>query len=198
VVQLRKEDNRGSAYNLVGFQTKLKWKEQERVFRMIPGLGKAVFLRFGSLHRNTFIHSPSLLEKTLQFKKDPRIFFAGQITGVEGYVEATAMGLLAGINAARNAQGKTSAFPPPTTAIGSLVQYLTDARAKEFQPMNVNFGLFPPLEDRIKGREKKRAMSERALKDLEEWIQEIKEQAGQAEKASSGSESEKSEISFES
>jgi methylenetetrahydrofolate--tRNA-(uracil-5-)-methyltransferase len=198
VVQLRREDHRGSAYNLVGFQTKLKWKEQERVFRMIPGLGKAVFLRFGSLHRNTFIHSPSLLEKTLQFKKDPRIFFAGQITGVEGYVEATAMGLLAGINASRMAQGKTPVFPPPTTAIGSLVQYLTDARVKEFQPMNVNFGLLPPLEDRIKGREKKRAMSERALKDLGEWIQEIKEHAGQAEKSSSGSESAKSEISFES
>jgi len=175
VVQLRKEDNRGSAYNLVGFQTKLKWKEQERVFRMIPGLGKAVFLRFGSLHRNTFIHSPTLLEKTLQFKKDPRIFFAGQLTGVEGYVESTAMGLLAGINAARMAREKTPAFPPPTTSIGSLVHYLTDARVKEFQPMNVNFGLFPPLEGRIKGREKKRAMGERALKDLGEWIQEIGE-----------------------
>jgi methylenetetrahydrofolate--tRNA-(uracil-5-)-methyltransferase len=175
VVQLRKEDNQGSAYNLVGFQTKLKWKEQERVFRKIPGLGKAVFLRFGSLHRNTFIHSPTLLEKTLQFRKDPRVFFAGQISGVEGYVEATAMGLLAGINAARMAQGKTPAFPPPTTAIGSLVHYLADARVKEFQPMNVNFGLFPPLEERSKGREKKRIMGERALKDLGEWIQVIGE-----------------------
>jgi methylenetetrahydrofolate--tRNA-(uracil-5-)-methyltransferase len=198
VVQLRNENNRGSAYNLVGFQTKLKWKEQERVFRMIPGLGKAVFLRFGSLHRNTFIHSPTLLEKTLQFKKDPRIFFAGQITGVEGYVEATAMGLLAGINAARMAQGKTPVFPPPTTAIGALVHYLTDARVKEFQPMNVNFGLFPPVEGRIKGREKKRAMGERALKDQRAWIQEIKEQSGPAEKFLSGSESAASEISFES
>jgi len=198
VVQLRREDNRGTAYNLVGFQTKLKWKEQERVFRMIPGLGKAFFLRLGSLHRNTFIHSPSLLEKTLQFRKDPRIFFAGQISGVEGYVESTAMGLLAGINAARVAQGKTPAFPPPTTAIGSLVHYLTDARVKEFQPMNVNFGLFPPLEGRSKGREKKRIMGERALKDLGEWIQEIKEHAGPVEKTLSGSESAPSEISFES
>ncbi len=181
VVQLRHEDDRGSAYNLVGFQTKLKWKEQERVFRLIPGLEKARFLRFGSLHRNTFIHSPTLLEKTLQFRKDPRVFFAGQITGVEGYVESTAMGLLAGINAARMAKGNALIIPPPTTAIGSLVHYITDPRVKQFQPMNVNFGLFPPLEDRIKGREKKRVMSERALKDLREWIQEIKEHAGQEE-----------------
>ena len=170
VVQLRHEDSRGSAYNLVGFQTKLKWKEQERIFRMIPGLEKAQFLRFGSLHRNTFIHSPTLLEKTLQFKKDPRIFFAGQITGVEGYVESTAMGLLAGINAARMAKGESLIIPPPTTAVGSLVHYITDARVKEFQPMNVNFGLFPPMAGRFRGRDKKRAVSERALKDLENFI----------------------------
>jgi methylenetetrahydrofolate--tRNA-(uracil-5-)-methyltransferase len=166
-VQLRHEDSRGAAYNLVGFQTKLKWKEQERIFRMIPGLQKAQFLRFGSLHRNTFIHSPTLLEKTLQFKKDLRIFFAGQITGVEGYVESTAMGLLAGINAARMAKGQPLIIPPPTTATGSLIYYITDPRAKEFQPMNVNFGLFPPLEGRFRGRDKKRALSERALQDLE-------------------------------
>jgi methylenetetrahydrofolate--tRNA-(uracil-5-)-methyltransferase len=170
VVQLRQEDSRGSAYNLVGFQTKLKWKEQERIFRMIPGLEKARFLRFGSLHRNTFIHSPTLLEKTLHFQKDPRIFFAGQITGVEGYVESTAMGLLAGVNAARMAKGEPLIIPPPTTAIGSLVHYITDARAKGFQPMNVNFGLFPPLEGRFRGRDKKRALSERALQDLENFI----------------------------
>ena len=167
VVQLRHEDSRGSAYNLVGFQTKLKWGEQERIFRMIPGLEKARFLRFGSLHRNTFIHSPTLLEKTLQFKKDPRIFFAGQVTGVEGYVESTAMGLLAGINAARMAKGEPLMIPPPTTAIGSLVHYITSPEVKHFQPMNVNFGLFPPLEGRLRGKDKKRAMSERALKDLE-------------------------------
>ncbi len=170
VVQLRHEDSRGSAYNLVGFQTKLKWKEQERIFRMIPGLAKAQFLRFGSLHRNTFIHSPTLLEKTLQFKKDPRIFFAGQITGVEGYVESTAMGLLAGINAARLSQGESPIIPPATTAIGSLVHYITDPRVKEFQPMNVNFGLFPPMEGRFRGRDKKRAVSERALQDLNHFI----------------------------
>jgi methylenetetrahydrofolate--tRNA-(uracil-5-)-methyltransferase len=170
VVQLRQEDSRGSAYNLVGFQTKLKWKEQERIFRMIPGLEKARFLRFGSLHRNTFIHSPTLLEKTLQFKNDPRIFFAGQITGVEGYVESTAMGLLAGINAAKMAKGDRLIIPPPTTAVGSLVHYITDPRVREFQPMNVNFGLFPPLEGRFRGRDKKRALSERALQDLENFI----------------------------
>ena len=167
VVQLRQEDSRGRAYNLVGFQTKMKWKEQERVFRMIPGLENAQFLRFGSLHRNTFIHSPTLLDKTLQFKKDPRVFFAGQITGVEGYVESTAMGLLAGINAARMAKGEPLMIPPPTTAIGSLVHYITAPEVKYFQPMNVNFGLFPPLKGQLRGRDKKRAMSERALKDLE-------------------------------
>ncbi len=167
VVQLRQEDSRGCAYNLVGFQTKLKWKEQERVFRMIPGLENAQFLRFGSLHRNTFIHAPTLLDKTLQFKKDPRIFFAGQITGVEGYVESTAMGLLAGINAARMAKGEPLMIPPPTTAVGSLVHYITAPEVKHFQPMNVNFGLFPPLKGQLRGKDKKRAMSERALKDLE-------------------------------
>lgn len=198
VVQLRHEDSRGSAYNLVGFQTKLKWKEQVRVFRMIPGLGNAQFLRFGSLHRNTFIHSPTLLEKTLQFKKDPRTFFAGQITGVEGYVESTAMGLLAGINAARIAQGEIPAYPPPTTATGSLVRYLTDPRVKEFQPMNVNFGLFPPLEGRLRRRDKKRAVSERALKDLKGWVQEIKGPSWPAEEFSTGSESSIAEASSES
>ncbi len=182
VVQLRQEDSRGSAYNLVGFQTKLKWKEQERIFRMIPGLEKARFLRFGSLHRNTFIHSPTLLEKTLQFKKDPRIFFAGQITGVEGYVESTAMGLLAGINAARMAKGDLLIIPPSATAVGSLVRYITDPEVKHFQPMNVNFGLFPPLEERLRGRNKKRAMSEKALKDIKEWVQKINERSGPAEK----------------
>jgi methylenetetrahydrofolate--tRNA-(uracil-5-)-methyltransferase len=169
VVQLRHEDVQGLAYNLVGFQTKLKWKEQERVFRLIPGLEQARFLRFGSLHRNTFIHSPSLLGPTLQMKSDPRIFFAGQITGVEGYVESAAMGLLAGMNAARLIQGKRPVCPPATTAIGSLAHYISDFQVKEFQPMNVNFGLFPPLEGRWRGKDRRRAMVERALKDLEKW-----------------------------
>ena len=169
VVQLRHEDASGTAYNLVGFQTKLKWKEQDRIFRLIPGLENAAFHRFGSLHRNTFIHSPTLLEKTLQFKKDPRIFFAGQITGVEGYVESTAMGLLAGINAARQVQGKLPVSPPQTTAMGSLIHYITNPQVRGFQPMNANFGLFPPLDGSLRGKDKRQALADRALRDLEEW-----------------------------
>lgn len=169
VVQLRQEDLAGSAYNMVGFQTKLKWPEQERIFRLIPGLEKAKFLRFGSMHRNTYIHAPSLLRETLQLKKEERIFFAGQITGVEGYVESAAMGLLAGINAAFLALGKSLVVPPFTTAIGSLLQYLTNPRVKEFQPMNINFGLFPSLPIPLKGEKKHKALAERALHDLEEW-----------------------------
>lgn len=169
VVQLRQENQEATAFNLVGFQTKLRWKEQERIFRTIPGLENAAFLRFGSLHRNTFMHSPALLEKTLQFKRDPRIFFAGQITGVEGYVESTAMGLLAGINAARLVLNKPLVIPPSATGMGSLVHHITGPEGKGFQPMNVNFGLFPPLEGRFRGRDKKRAMRHRALKALEEW-----------------------------
>jgi methylenetetrahydrofolate--tRNA-(uracil-5-)-methyltransferase len=171
VVQLRHENEQGTAFNLVGFQTKLKWKEQDRIFRLIPGLEKALFLRFGSLHRNTFIHSPSLLQKTLQLKKEPRIFFAGQITGVEGYVESAAMGLLAGMNGARLTQGNPLVSPPQTTAMGALVHYICNPQVKEFQPMNVNFGLLPPLGERRKGRDKREALAERALKDLEEWIE---------------------------
>ena len=170
VVQLRHENQEGTAFNLVGFQTKLKWKEQERIFRMIPGLEKATFLRFGILHRNTFIHSPSLLEKNLQFKNDSRIFFSGQIVGVEGYVESTAMGLLAGMNAANLLQHKSPVAPPATTAIGSLVHYITDPLVEKFQPMNANFGLLPPIEKRLRGKYKRKAMSERALRDLAEWI----------------------------
>ncbi len=169
VVQLRHEDIQGLAYNLVGFQTKLKWKEQERIFRLIPGLERARFLRFGSLHRNTYIHSPSLLMPTLQLKKDPRVFFAGQITGVEGYVESAAMGLLAGMNAARRQRGEPLIPPPRTTAMGSLAHYISDSQVKEFQPMNVNFGLFPTPEGRLRGKEKRKAMVARALEDLEKW-----------------------------
>ena len=169
VVQLRHEDIQGFAYNLVGFQTKLKWKEQERIFRLIPGLEQARFLRFGSLHRNTYIHSPSLLMPTLQLKKEPRIFFAGQITGVEGYVESAAMGHLAGMNAARLCRGGPLVPPPRTTAMGSLAHYVSDSQVMEFQPMNVNFGLFPPLEGRLRGKEKRKAMVARALEDLEKW-----------------------------
>ncbi len=171
VVQLRHEDRQGTSYNLVGFQTKLKWKEQERIFRLIPGLGKASFLRFGSMHRNTFIHSPALLCGTLQLKKDPRILFAGQITGVEGYVESTAMGFLAGVNASRLAKGLPAVQPPPATALGSLIRYITGPDRKTFQPMNVNFGLFPPLPGRLKGKEKNRALAERALQELAVWTE---------------------------
>jgi methylenetetrahydrofolate--tRNA-(uracil-5-)-methyltransferase len=174
VVQLRHEDSRGTAFNLVGFQTKLKWKEQERIFRLIPGLEKAVFLRFGSLHRNTFILSPQVLLPTLQTRQDPRIFFAGQITGVEGYVESTAMGLLAGKNAALLAGGRPLLVPPPASAIGALVHYISDPQVKNFQPMNVNFGLLPPLSGRIRGKEKRQAMAERALRDLDEWARSLR------------------------
>jgi methylenetetrahydrofolate--tRNA-(uracil-5-)-methyltransferase len=170
VVQLRHEDRQGTSYNLVGFQTKLKWKEQERILRLIPGLENASFLRYGSLHRNTFIHSPVLLSEGLQLKKDPRLFFAGQITGVEGYVESTAMGLLAGINASRFVKGLPPVTPPAATAMGSLVRYISSPGPKDFQPMNVNFGLFPSLPTRLKGKEKNRALAERALQELEGWI----------------------------
>ncbi len=173
VVQLRRENSEGTAFNLVGFQTKLKWKEQERIFRLIPGLAHAQFLRYGSLHRNTFIHAPTLLQQTLQFQKDPRIFFAGQITGVEGYVESTAMGVLAGINTAFRIAGKSPVFPPPTTAMGSLIRYLGEGAGKEFQPSNVNFGLFPSPGEKLRGKDKKKAMVERALADLEIWKETI-------------------------
>ncbi len=170
VVQLRQEDQNGSLYNLVGFQTRLKYEEQKRVFRMIPGLEKAEFVRLGSVHRNTFIDSPRLLRKTLQLKSDPQIFFAGQITGVEGYMESTAMGLLAGINALRLAKGMEPVIPPATTAMGALVHYITDCRRSPFQPMNINFGLFPPLTRKARGREKRRLLSKRALEEMEKWI----------------------------
>jgi len=168
VVQLRHEDSRGSAYNLVGFQTKLKWKEQERIFRMIPGLAKAQFLRFGSLHRNTFIHSPTLLEKTLQFKKDPRIFFAGQITGVEGYVGSVGSGWVAGVNAARYALEREALVLPGTTMLGALCHYVSHADPAAFQPMKANFGLLPPLERPVRDKRKRyAAYVARAMADLE-------------------------------
>ncbi len=173
VVQLRLENKEETAFNLVGFQTKLKRKEQERIFRLIPGLEQAVFLRWGSLHRNTFINAPALLRTTLQLKKDERIFFAGQIAGAEGYVESSAMGWVAGINASLRLQGKSILPPPPTTAIGSLVHYLGNPPGEAFQPMNANFGLFPPLDRPLRGKEKRQAMANRALKDLDRWVKEI-------------------------
>jgi methylenetetrahydrofolate--tRNA-(uracil-5-)-methyltransferase len=155
---------------MVGFQTKLKWPEQKRVFRMIPGLEKAEFLRLGSVHRNTFINAPLLLKETLQSRQNEKLFFAGQIVGVEGYVEAAAMGLLAGINAARLIQNRPLVVPPQTTAHGTLITYLTKTQPGHFQPMNINFGLFPPLEWKSPQRElRRRRVVSRALGDLDRW-----------------------------
>ena len=169
VVQLRKENLEGTMYNLVGFQTKLTWPEQRRIFRMIPGLESAEFVRLGSMHRNTFINAPALLAPTFQLKSDPRIFFAGQITGVEGYVESAGSGYLAGINAALAARGEEPILPPRTTALGALVHHVTNAEVKSFQPMNVNYGLFPELGGRVKKKERRQKLAERALADLEAW-----------------------------
>ena len=170
VVQLRQDNSLGTLYNIVGFQTKLKHAEQARVFRMIPGLENASFARLGGIHRNTFLNSPRLLDSALRLKAMPRIRFAGQITGVEGYVESAAMGLLAGRYAAADASGTVFTPPPVTTALGALIDHITGGAEDEtFQPMNVNFGLFPPLEVRIKGRERKKGYSDRALAHLQEW-----------------------------
>lgn len=174
VVQLRPENREGTLYNMVGFQTKLRYPEQERVFRLIPGLERAEFVRYGSLHRNTFIEAPRLLDEHLRLRKDPRIFFAGQLTGVEGYVESAAMGLLAGINAARVLKGQPLIPPPRTTALGALIGHITNRFTPQYQPMGVNFGLFPPLEERVKNKERRRALLvERALRDLEAWTEEL-------------------------
>ncbi|WP_298437626.1 methylenetetrahydrofolate--tRNA-(uracil(54)-C(5))-methyltransferase (FADH(2)-oxidizing) TrmFO [Geobacter sp.] len=170
VVQLRVENRDGTMYNLVGFQTKLTWPEQRRIFRMIPGLENAEFVRLGSMHRNTFINAPVLLAPTFQLRSEPRLLFAGQITGVEGYVESAGSGFLAGINAARLARGEEPAPPPPATALGALVAHITTAPAKHFQPMNVNYGLFPPLEGKVKKKERRQRLAERALAELTEWM----------------------------
>jgi methylenetetrahydrofolate--tRNA-(uracil-5-)-methyltransferase len=170
IVQLRQDNSLGTLYNLVGFQTKLKHAEQTRIFRTIPGLENASFARLGGIHRNTFLNSPRLLDRDLRLKAMPRIRFAGQITGVEGYVESAAMGLLAGRFAAAQADNGSFAPPPMTTALGAMIDHITGGAEDEtFQPMNVNFGLFPPLEHRIKGRERKKGYSDRALTHLAEW-----------------------------
>ena len=166
VVQLRAENSEFSMYNMVGFQTKLKYPEQRRVFRMIPGLERAEFLRYGSVHRNTYINSPSLLLPTLHLKDDGSIYFAGQIVGVEGYSESAAMGIIAGINAARSALDEEPVRVPPESAIGSLLRYITDGSLKHFQPMNINFGLFPELEKRVSKATKKKLIAERALSGI--------------------------------
>jgi methylenetetrahydrofolate--tRNA-(uracil-5-)-methyltransferase len=170
VAQLRAENREGTLYNLVGFQTKLKYGEQERVFRLIPGLEQAEFVRLGSIHRNTFIRSPGLLSPHLNFIQYPSLFLAGQISGVEGYVESAAMGLLAGINAARQAMSQPLLTPPRETALGALIYHLTNTGSKDFQPMNVNFGLFPPLEGRTPKKLRGAAYAARALEALEGWV----------------------------
>ena len=186
VVQLRQDNALGTLWNMVGFQTKLRHGEQVRVFRMIPGLERAEFARLGGLHRNTFLNSPKLLDASLRLKADSRLRFAGQITGVEGYVESAAIGLLAGRFAAAERQGLSVSPPPPTTALGALLAHITgghlsaEGDARSFQPMNVNFGLFPPIsvprQPRGKGPrsgksfERKRAMANRALADLDRWL----------------------------
>jgi methylenetetrahydrofolate--tRNA-(uracil-5-)-methyltransferase len=175
VVQLRQDNALGTLFNLVGFQTKLKHAEQKRIFRMIPGLEQAEFARLGGLHRNTFINSPRLLDPLLRLKAEPRLRFAGQITGVEGYVESAAIGLLAGRFAAAERLGRLPAPPPPTTAIGSLLAHVTGGGdAKTFQPMNCNYGLFPPLAFTgarpPRGDDRKHALSRRALADLDAWL----------------------------
>jgi len=173
VVQLRQENRFETVFSLVGFQTRLRVEEQRRVFRMIPGLERAEFVRWGSVHRNTFIDSPRLLKESLQLRHLLRLFFAGQITGVEGYMESAAMGLLSGINAYRYGEGLPPVVPPPTTAIGALINYIIYSQATPFQPMNVNFGLFHPIEEKRKGREKRRLLGERALEEIERWKKEM-------------------------
>jgi len=182
VVQLRQEDRFERLFNLVGFQTRLKHEDQKRVFRMIPGLEKAEFVRLGSMHLNTFINSPRLLSESLQLKTHPSLFFAGQITGVEGYMESTAIGLLSGINTHRYANGLPSLVPPPTTAMGALVDYITHSNAVPFQPMNINFGLFPPLSGKSRSKGKRLLLARRALTEMEEWKRKGEPLDGPAEK----------------
>jgi methylenetetrahydrofolate--tRNA-(uracil-5-)-methyltransferase len=167
VVQLRQDNLAGTLYNMVGFQTNLRWGEQERVFRLIPGLERAQFVRFGQMHRNTFINSPTLLRPTMQFKGRDDLFFGGQITGTEGYVGSTASGLVAGLNAAQLMTGESLIVFPPTTMLGALCRYVTSAEPKSFQPMKPNFGLMPPLERPVRRkRDRHRAYTQRALADL--------------------------------
>jgi len=172
VVQLRQENRERTLYNLVGFQTKMTYPEQRKVFALIPGLANAEFVRLGSLHRNTFINSPLHLLPTLQWRQRSTLFFAGQMTGVEGYIESAATGLLAGVNAANMLAAKAPVTPPATTALGALLRYITDSERKRFQPMNVNFGLMPSLNLRLQRKAKKEMMSRRALADMAAWVSE--------------------------
>ena len=179
IVQLRQDNALGTLFNMVGFQTKLKYSEQTRIFRMIPGLEEARFARLGGLHRNTFLNSPLILDSRLHLKKEPRLRFAGQITGVEGYVESAAMGLLAGRFSAAEKLGSSISLPPVTTALGALLNHITTgADSSTFQPMNINFGLFPPptvpeKKRKLRGRERKLAYTARANTDLDGWLSSI-------------------------
>jgi methylenetetrahydrofolate--tRNA-(uracil-5-)-methyltransferase len=174
VVQLRQENLRADSYNLVGFQNHLKFGEQARVLRLIPGLENARFLRYGQIHRNTYINGPALLRETLQMKSHPRVLFAGQICGVEGYVESIATGLMAGLNAAALALGHELVPPPRSSAFGSLTHYVTHADAKNFQPANITFDLLPALEKKIRDRkERHRSQCDLALKHFDEWLERI-------------------------
>ncbi len=174
VVQLRRDNADGSIYNLVGFQTHLKWPEQRRVFTMIPALRNAQFLRYGVMHRNTYLDSPRLLDRYYRLKAEPRIAFAGQMTGVEGYVESCASGFLAGVELARRLNGQTPIDFPAETAIGALGLYVSNGSVGDFQPMNINFGIIPPLDHRVKGKRNKNAeLSQRSLEILEGIKQEV-------------------------
>lgn len=176
VVQLRSENSEGTAYNLVGFQTKLTYAEQQRIFRTIPGLEQAVFLRLGSIHRNSFVRAPLVLDQHLQMQRLPGLFLAGQLSGVEGYIESTAMGLLAGIHAARLVQDKPLLAPPAATAHGALMAHLTASDPAHFQPSNINFGLFPPLAftgRKLPKKERGRQRAEQALALLQQWQQRL-------------------------
>jgi methylenetetrahydrofolate--tRNA-(uracil-5-)-methyltransferase len=169
VVQLRREDRAGQMWNLVGFQTRLRIPEQQRVFRLIPGLEQAEFLRYGSIHRNSYVNSPASLGPGLATKDGKGVFFAGQLTGVEGYTESLGTGILAGINLARFTAGLPPAVPPPTTMLGGLLRYLREADPAHFQPMNANFGLLDPLPGKVRKEQKKTLLAERALTDLRAW-----------------------------
>jgi len=174
VIQLRQDDLAGTLYNLVGFQTNLKWSEQKRVFSLLPGLEEAEFVRYGQMHRNTFVNGPALLDATMQCRDSKHLFFGGQITGTEGYIGSTASGLLAGLNVARYAMGAALINFPQTTMIGALCSYVSSSRKKNFQPMKGNFGILPPLGRNIRIKsERNTAYAERALVDLDEMMGEL-------------------------
>ena len=174
VVQLRKDNADGSIYNLVGFQTHLKWPEQRRVFTMIPALKNAQFLRYGVMHRNTYLDSPRLLDRYYRLKTQPRLAFAGQMTGVEGYVESCASGFLAGVEMARRLKGQPPLDFPRETAIGALGLYVSNESVGAFQPMNINFGIIPPLDHRVKGKRNKNAeLSARSLQIIDQMREEV-------------------------